>query len=251
MLKNNIKITIIIASYNCVGTIENALQSVANQTYKNIELIIIDGASTDGTIDIIRKYQEIITYWISEPDKGIYDAWNKGLYNSSGEWISFLGADDILMEKCIEKYVLEILKNDKTINYISSKISKVKKDLSPIDIRGKKWDSDMKKYCCIAHVGSLHHKSLFQQKGNFDTSFKITGDYDFLLRCYDIVNACFIPEITAKVREGGISDTEILNIARETKIAKLKNNSRSRFMCQIDYYLAIIKFRIKHYFSLR
>lgn len=189
---NTPKITIITVSYNCVDTIEKTILSIINQTYSNIEYIIIDGASTDGTVDIIKKYQDRITYWVSEPDNGIYDAWNKGLYNSSGEWISFLGADDILMDNCIEKYALEILKNDKTINYISSKISKVKKDLSPIDIRGKKWDSDMKRYCYIAYVGSLHHKSLFQQKGNFDTSFKITGDYDFLLRCYDIGNVYFI-----------------------------------------------------------
>lgn len=242
---NTPKITIITVSYNCVDTIEKTILSIINQTYSNIEYIIIDGASTDGTVDIIKKYQDRITYWVSEPDNGIYDAWNKGIKASNGEWISFVGADDILINDCIEKYVFET--NKSKINFISSKILKVKKNLSPIGVRGEKWSSDMKKYCCIAHVGSLHHKSLFIQKGYFDTSFKITGDYDFLLRCYDIIKATFISEITAKVREGGISDSEIIKIAKETKYAKLKNKSRNKILCEIDYFISIIKFKIRHF----
>ena len=134
---NTPKITIITVSYNCVDTIEKTILSIINQTYSNIEYIIIDGASTDGTVDIIKKYQDRITYWVSEPDNGIYDAWNKGIKASNGEWISFVGADDILINDCIEKYVFET--NKSKINFISSKILKVKKNLSPIGVRGEKW----------------------------------------------------------------------------------------------------------------
>ena len=96
-------ITIITVSYNAVRTIENTILSVLNQVYLDIEYIIIDGGSTDGTLDIIKKYQEKIAYWVSEPDKGIYDAMNKGIEKATGDYLFFLGADDILMENAIQK----------------------------------------------------------------------------------------------------------------------------------------------------
>ena len=84
-MKNNILISVVTVSYNAVATIEQTLLSVINQTYPNIEYIIIDGGSTDGTVDIIKKYADEIVYWISEPDKGIYDAMNKGIKKANGE----------------------------------------------------------------------------------------------------------------------------------------------------------------------
>ena len=94
---NNItKISIVTVSYDVAGTIEQTISSVVNQTYENIEYIIIDGGSTDGTVDIIRKYEDKIAYWVSETDRGIYDAMNKGIDVATGDYIYFLGADDIL-----------------------------------------------------------------------------------------------------------------------------------------------------------
>ena len=87
-------ITIITVSYNAVKTIEDTIVSVLGQTYNNIEYIIIDGGSTDGTLDIIKKYQDKITYWVSEPDKGIYDAMNKGIAKANGELIGIINSDD-------------------------------------------------------------------------------------------------------------------------------------------------------------
>ena len=87
-------ITIITVAYNAVKDIENTILSVLNQTYPNIEYIIIDGGSTDGTLDIIKKYEDKISYWVSEPDKGIYDAMNKGIVKANGDYLFFLGADD-------------------------------------------------------------------------------------------------------------------------------------------------------------
>lgn len=98
-MKNNILISVVTVSYNAVATIEQTLLSVINQTYPNIEYIIIDGGSTDGTVDIIKKYADEIVYWISEPDKGIYDAMNKGIKKANGEWINFINAGDSYYDK--------------------------------------------------------------------------------------------------------------------------------------------------------
>ena len=92
-------ISIITVSYNAVKTIEDTINSVLNQTYPNIEYIIIDGGSTDGTLDVIKKYQDKITYWVSEPDKGIYDAMNKGALKATGVWLHFMNAGDTFYDE--------------------------------------------------------------------------------------------------------------------------------------------------------
>ena len=110
-------ISIIIATYNAERTLEETLKSIVCQDYKNIELIIVDGVSTDATLDIIQRYNKIVATLISEPDKGIYDAMNKGLGIASGDWCLFLGADDILYDKnVISKAVNCFVKSD-TIYY--------------------------------------------------------------------------------------------------------------------------------------
>src|SRR5690348_14220883 len=90
------RVSLIIAVYNGASTIVKCLNSVAAQTYGSRELIVIDGGSTDGTVDILRCNADQLSYWISEPDTGVYNAWNKGLARARGEWIAFLGADDYL-----------------------------------------------------------------------------------------------------------------------------------------------------------
>ena len=100
-------ISVVTVCYNAADTIEKTMLSVLNQTYHDIEYIIIDGGSTDGTVEIIRKYADRIAYWVSEPDKGIYDAMNKGIKVATGEWINFMNAgDEFVDEGVIEKLVL-------------------------------------------------------------------------------------------------------------------------------------------------
>ena len=103
------KITIITAVYNALDTLEQAILSVLEQTYPNIEYIIIDGGSTDGSVELIKKYSSRIYYWVSEPDRGIYNAFNKGIYKSTGDYVYFLGADDCLFSKDIISKVVEEL----------------------------------------------------------------------------------------------------------------------------------------------
>ena len=94
-MNNTPKISIVTVTYNCISTVERTIRNVLGQTYPNIEYIVIDGASTDGTKEVIEKYADRLAYWVSEPDKGIYDAMNKGIKVATGEWINFMNAGDL------------------------------------------------------------------------------------------------------------------------------------------------------------
>lgn len=241
------KITIITASFNSEKTIIDTIVSVLNQSYENIEYLIIDGGSTDKTMAIVKSYESSFCgrlTFISETDDGIYDAWNKGLLLSTGDWISFVGSDDILAEDSISEYVKSINSNQ-SLNFISSKMILVKENLEPIRVSGLSWSKKMKTYNCIAHVGCLQHKSLFEQKGNFNIDYKIAGDYDFLLRCSDIIVPHYMPTVTVMVREGGVSGSNIFRVADEVLRLKLENKSRGALFCYSDYVLMVFKYYVR------
>ena len=108
-IKENL-ISVITVCYNAENNLERTILSVLNQTYSNIEYIIIDGGSTDGTIDLIKKYADKITYWQSETDKGIYDAMNKGIQKATGEWINFMNAGDLFSSTTILQQMSDAIK---------------------------------------------------------------------------------------------------------------------------------------------
>ena len=179
---SELKFTIITVSLNSEKYIENTILSVARQTYKNIEHIIIDGGSTDSTIDILSKYDSCLSYWASEPDHGIADAMNKGIIKATGDYILFINSDDYLFNEDTLKQI-SILLSERLDLYIfkvlfiypnNKKIIKLNKDLSFL--------TNLKMGSC--HQGHVVSRELFQKYGVFDDSFKIALDYDFLLRIY-------------------------------------------------------------------
>ena len=211
------KVSIITSVFNNEKHIEDAINSVLNQTYKNIEYIIIDGNSTDNTKKIIEKYLDKIDVFISEPDKGIYDGLNKGIKNATGDIIGFLHSDDIYYDnKVIEKVVnnfnenidgvygdLVYIKENKVIRYWKSgefNIEKLKKGWMP------------------PHPTLFLKKSIYDKYGLFDLDFKIAGDYDFILRVLkNNLNLKYIPEVLYKMRVGGASNKNIKNIIQKSK----------------------------------
>ena len=137
--------SIITATYNSEKTLERTIKSVLNQSYSNFEYIIIDGNSSDKTLYIIKKYEEeftkkkLVFKYLSENDKGIYDAWNKGIDLASGEWISFLGSDDSYLPNALRLYFNEIEKRE-AINYISSQVNLTNENGKILAVFGKKYD---------------------------------------------------------------------------------------------------------------
>lgn len=247
---SNPLISIIIATYNVENDLKNCLNSIINQN-KNcrVEIIIIDGASTDNTCDIIQQYKDFISYWISEPDKGIYDAWNKGIEQSKAKWIMFLGADDLLVDGALDCYYNTINQNDfkDEIEYVSAKIHIVDYQNNILKVKGApfQWPLYLK-YMTVAHPGSLHSKTLFDKYGKFNTDIKIVGDYELLLRAGKTLKSYFINQVTVKMRIGGVSDS-FAAIFEHYKVVK-SLDSYSKLLAQFNLTVALLKYIVR--FSL-
>lgn len=206
-------ISVITAVLNGEEYLEQTIQSVINQSYKNVEFIIINDGSTDNTLNIIKKYDEQIAYWESQPNSGLYSTWNKGLKHAKGEWICFLGADDYFWTlDVLEKVVPQLNKALPDFRVVYGKNNFISlKDSQVIMTQNLPWDQIKNKFLyemCLAYPGVFNHRSLFEEHGNFDTSFKICGDYEFLLRELKQRNAYHIEDIIVTgVRMGGMSST--------------------------------------------
>jgi glycosyltransferase involved in cell wall biosynthesis len=203
-------ISVIVAVYNGKETLQQCIDSVTQQTYPNKEMIIIDGGSKDGTVDLLEMNRNKFSYWISEPDSGIYNAWNKGLAQAQGDWICFLGADDYFWDiTVLERMAAQLVTLPESIRVVYGQIMLISVDGQPPCPKGESWavaKGLIMQLMSIPHVGTMHRRSLFEYHGKFDESFRIAGDYELLLRELKTGDAKFIPDIiTAGQRIGGIS----------------------------------------------
>lgn len=180
-MEDKLKISVVTVCYNAADTIDKTIQSVVNQTYDNLEYIIIDGGSTDGTIDIIKKYADCIAYWVSEPDKGIYDAMNKGIAAATGDYINFMNAGDRFNGENVVNEIFErlITIDSADILYGNAIFSYPWGELL---VRPRPF-TEFKSYDPIFHQSSFTKLSLLKD-APFDISFKIAGDYNFFYKCY-------------------------------------------------------------------
>lgn len=213
-LQNDIKqfhsssplVTIITATFNAADHLHRTIQSIRGLTYKNIEWIVIDGNSTDQTVELIKRNEDVVDYWVSEPDGGIYDAWNKGVSMARGEWIAFLGAGDTYKPESIAAYIEAIKTSSVAPDLVSSRVQLVDSDGVVLREWGELFNWDVfRKYMNIAHVGSLHHRRLFENFGHFDTTYKSSADYDFLMRGGATITPLYLGKVTATMLNGGIS----------------------------------------------
>jgi glycosyltransferase involved in cell wall biosynthesis len=211
------KISIITVAYNSAKTIRDTIQSVAIQSYSDIEYIIIDGGSEDDTIEIVKSFENIVDQFISEPDGGIYYAMNKGLSLASGEIVGFLNSDDFLVDSNVITDIVKAL-DDLTVDACYGDLVYVDQIDTCKVVRY--WKSqDYKNGLCSsgwmpAHPTFYVRREIYIRYGNFDTSFHLQADYEMALRLLDIykIKTIYIPKILVRMRIGGASNLSLKNI---------------------------------------
>jgi glycosyltransferase involved in cell wall biosynthesis len=196
-------VSIITPCWNSEDYIEETIKSIINQSYKNIELIIIDGGSSDGTLNIIRKYEKSVDYWISEKDSGMYQAINKGLRRASGDIVAYLNSDDQYYNNTI-KSVVQYFKDNIDVELIYG-------DLAFVDQNGKylykkrypKFCLDRlirSDFCMIGQPAAFWRNNLHNKIGYFDESYKLVADYDFFVRAAMYVKITHTSQVLAAFR---------------------------------------------------
>ncbi len=226
-------ISVIIANYNGGATLGRALKSVVAQTFSRIEIIIIDGGSSDGTLDILRKFDDIVDYWVSEPDNGVYDALNKGIDFAHGDWMYFLGSDDNLEDHNILQRLLSFNSKSKMIygNVILANTNTI-------------YDGEFTRYkLCTQNIcqqAILYHRNLFEKLGKFNLKYSLYADWEFNIKCFACkdANPQFMNVIVAKYGSEGMSCNKMDDLFIRDQLNLIRN------ILGIRYYLWLLPSKI-------
>lgn len=197
------KISVIVPTFNSARTIEDTLKSIADQNWSDIHVIIQDGGSTDGTRDIIERYPEAVSGWQSEPDKGIYDAMNKGIKRAAGEVVAILNSDDVWLPGTLKR-VAEVFSRNPDVGIVSGSIE-VWEDLpSGVSVILKSSLLHLHTGMTIQHPATFVRRSVYNCVGLFNTHYRIGADYDFVLRCLKVnIPWVILEDVLTLMRAGG------------------------------------------------
>ena len=245
-MKEMVDFTIVTVTYNCDKTLEKTILSVINQTYKNFEYIIIDGESTDKTIDIIRQYNKYLSSWISEKDNGIYDAMNKGIRMASGKWIIFMNSGDVFANNdVLQKVKIITSKDDHDILYGNIFIEKkghliLKEAAEPCN--------KQRMYFC--HQSAFTKTSILKEMP-FDIRFKMSSDLHFFKRCYyKHFKFKHIKQTIAIYDQTGISNTNRLaGLLDNVAVIKDIDKAPEKYKFLLKLYFVITRIRISNFFK--
>jgi glycosyltransferase involved in cell wall biosynthesis len=231
------KVSVITPTLNCAATVAECLESIASQDYDNIEHIVVDGGSTDKTLELLESHHAEV---ISEKDSGIYDAMNKGIVRSSGEIIHILNADDTYKHKAVLSQMVAFM-TEKQLDIGHAKVEQVdeREDLVRVvgyDVTHRK----LLRKCKVAHPAVFVRRSVYESFGNFSTIFRIAGDHEFLLRIWSQVKVGFLPEVITVMRLGGVSNSQVKLSYRESMAAALLHG-QSPFVAFINYHYEMLK----------
>ena len=221
------KISIVTATYNSISFISDCINSVKNQSYDDIEHIIVDGSSSDGTHEFLKKNSNNFTKLISEPDKGIYDALNKGISISSGDIIGILHSDDTFENENVINLIQETFKNNSNVDAVIGNVVFFDKSFPQINkrlIRSAKFKPWMMRFGFMpAHTGTFIRSSVIKKIGNYQIDYRSAGDFEFFVRFFHVykLDFCYLSRILVKMRMGGTSTSGIRSYFR-TSIEILK-----------------------------
>jgi len=205
------RITIATSVFNGAARLQRCIDSVASQSYADVEHVIIDGGSTDGTLDILRANEAKLAYWISERDDGIYDAWNKAIAHSGGDWIVFVGCDDFLWHAdSLARMAPHLASAYPEHSLVYGVTVQVDPGGNAVCRIGKPWPSETrldKWVMDLPNPSLFYHRSLFDKYGPFDKAFRSAGDFEFLLRVLQDNEPLFAGDINVTGFEiGGVSN---------------------------------------------
>lgn len=217
------KVSIVTVAYNSVATIANTLSSVAAQGHADIEHIVVDGASTDGTLAILQEAQHGRLSVISEPDSGIYDAMNKGMRRATGDIIGFLNADDFFSSADVIHHIVSVFETDEKVDAVYGDLEYVAADQLDKSVRywraGEFKRSDLAKGWMPPHPTFYMRRRLQSRVGEFDTQYRIAADYDYMVRCMTSpqVRLAYIPQVLVRMRLGGVSNASAKTMLRKSR----------------------------------
>ena len=234
-------ISVIIATYNASSLLQGCLDSVASQSASLAETLVIDGGSSDGTVDIIRSNSERIAHWESAPDRGIADAWNKGLRRIRGRWVLFLGADDRLASPHVFEQFRATLEasTQALVVYGTVRLSGGPWDGTML---GEPWRwSKFRLRMTIPHQGAFHAARLFAEFGPFDQTIRMVSDYEMLLRPGRRLAPVFKNTVVCVMGGDGISIRSPALTFEESRDAQLRHRVAPRLMIRLFHWYRVVR----------
>jgi glycosyltransferase involved in cell wall biosynthesis len=226
-----VKVSIVIVVYNNRSTVAQAIESVLSQRDADIELIVVDGASTDGTREVLAQYASYISVLVSEPDQGIYDALNKGIGLATGDIVGFLHSDDLLADDAAITRVIDCMQ-DSRVDAVYGDLVYVRQGDTERVVRtwraGGFIPSSLARGWMPPHPTFYARREIYKRFGSFDTTFRIAADYDCMLRFLKAgIRVVYIPHLQVRMRVGGISNRSFASIVAKSveDFRALRNNN--------------------------
>lgn len=213
------RLSVITVSYNAIATLGETLQSVASQTWRDFEHIVIDGASTDGTRELLEGHRDRLSVLVSEPDGGLYEAMNKGMALAKGDYVGFLNSDDVFADDQALAHIAEALAPGDVDACYGDLVYVDDADPSRV-VRW--WRSQpyvpglVAKGWMPAHPTFYVRRDILQAEGGFDTRYRLQSDYDLMLRLFERrgIRSRYIPAILVRMRMGGATNRSVANVVR-------------------------------------
>ena len=213
------KVSIITASYNARETIADTIESVAEQTHPRIEHIVIDGASTDGTVEVLERYRDRLSKVVSEPDEGIYAAMNKGFAMATGDIVGTLNSDDVYVDKNVLGLVAEVFRDNAVEVCYGDIIYMERGDQNRIV---RQWKSEpyrpglFEQGWMPPHPAFFIRRSALERVGPFEANYRFAADFDFMLRALHVqqLRSSYVPHELVKMRVGGETNSTVINVLK-------------------------------------
>jgi glycosyltransferase involved in cell wall biosynthesis len=238
-------ISVITVCFNAADFIEQTIQSVLSQSYPLVEYIVIDGGSTDGTMEIIHRYESRLAYWHSRPDRGVGHAFNLGLAQAQGDWLIYLNADDLLLEPTGIEHMAAHLSQHQDADVVFGQIISLTREKHPqpaplCKIGGHPWRwQEFRRMNIIPHQAAFTHRRFFDRVGGFDETYRMAMDYDHFLRARENLRAQFVPLTLVGMRAGGVCVKNVVDTLEEFRRAQIKNRALPRWIAEVNFLLRL------------